>query len=210
MVRPSSSIRQVGRFSFSPVPLIAATPFTVAVEDRRAHAEHAVGVLLVIDRVTAGRVQLQVSQQGLGIGHGAFGPGRHARLQGQRAGLFGRQGGEQRLADRRAVRVLPLAQVAGEPDGARRVDPRGDHGVRAVGHLPGSRSGACRVLGRVGHKPHLLGVVCHKPRSRVSPGWGTWATSPIYRGLCATSPIRPGAWGGVREAGIGRSLGWSS
>ena len=48
MVRPSSSIRQVGRFSFSPVPLIAATPFTVAVEDRRAHAEHAVGVLLVI------------------------------------------------------------------------------------------------------------------------------------------------------------------
>jgi len=46
-------------------------------------------------------------------------------------------------------------------------------------------------MGCVGHSPRLSGVVCHKPRTAAPGGWGAWATSPVYRGLCATSPERP-------------------
>ena len=72
MVRPSSSI----------APLRRTPPL---------------GVFLVIDRVAAGRAQLQVPQQGVGIGNGALGPDRHAGLERQGPGLLGWERGEERL-----------------------------------------------------------------------------------------------------------------
>jgi UDP-N-acetyl-alpha-D-muramoyl-L-alanyl-L-glutamate epimerase len=45
-------------------------------------------------------------------------------------------------------------------------------------------------MGRVVHKPRLSGVVCHNPRTMARPAWGAWSTSPVYRGVCATTPRR--------------------
>jgi hypothetical protein len=45
-------------------------------------------------------------------------------------------------------------------------------------------------MGCVGHDPRLSVPVCHEPRSWARPEWGTWATTPVYRCLCATSPVR--------------------
>jgi hypothetical protein len=49
---------------------------------------------------------------------------------------------------------------------------------------------AVTLVGRVCPKPRLSGPVCHNPRSRTRPDWGEWSTSPVYRGLCATTPER--------------------
>jgi hypothetical protein len=54
----------------------------------------------------------------------------------------------------------------------------------------------CRFLARIaglalGHvcpDPRLSGHVCHKPRTTTTGPWGLWATTPVERGMCATSP----------------------
>jgi hypothetical protein len=62
------------------------------------------------------------------------------------------------------------------------------------------------------HNPHLAGVVGHKPQMPASRTWGTCATTPIWRGLCATTPKTPallGGWGGAGRGGRGVGvIGW--
>jgi hypothetical protein len=43
-------------------------------------------------------------------------------------------------------------------------------------------------MGRVGHDPRLPGHVGHNPQTTVAGPWGMWATTPVYRGMGATTP----------------------
>jgi len=46
-------------------------------------------------------------------------------------------------------------------------------------------------MGHVCHDPRVSGHVGHDPRTAAAGPWGMWATTPVFRGMCATSPERP-------------------
>jgi hypothetical protein len=46
-------------------------------------------------------------------------------------------------------------------------------------------------MGHVGHDPRVSGHVWHNPRTTAAGPWGMGATTPVDRGMCATSPRWP-------------------
>jgi hypothetical protein len=43
-------------------------------------------------------------------------------------------------------------------------------------------------MGHVGHDPRVSGHVGHNPRTAAAGPWGMGVTTPVDRGMCATSP----------------------
>ena len=97
------------------------------VDDRRADADDALAVLLVVDRELALPHALELDQELLDVRDRRRRPGGQSGAGDDRAHALLRQVREEGLADRAAVRQLESGEVALEADDPGAVDPADDH-----------------------------------------------------------------------------------